>query len=150
MKSEIILKKQNWKIDNSKTETKLDSEKIIINNVSSEKIVIEYNEKILIDESIKQVKIEFKGKFENAGGYLSINSKNNIPLNGKSLINIDGETELKIKLVLFAESKISFGDIHLELKERTESLIEEVEKQNDILVITPNYPSLENLYYCAF
>ena len=151
MDSEIIIKKDRWKCNKSNVQTKIDSDKITINNTSSTKIEIEYEDKIIINNKRGRFRFEFKGEFENAGGYININDKINCPFNSTSLIMLSPDTEeLKIKIIVYAESRISFGDIKIKFIDKKGSLVSEISKSPEVLVITPNYPSLQNLYYCAF
>ena len=151
MNSEMIIKKDKWKLNGIEIPTKVDSEKITINNTTSEKVKIEYSERIVVkDKKVKQIRIEFNGDFENAGGYLVINDEKTIPFNSTALINIKSYKQFEIKVIVSAESKISFEDIKLQPIYKKQTLMNEVSKEPEVLVITPNYPSLENLYYCAF
>ena len=149
MNEEIILKKENWiKKDEF---IKNENDKITINNTSSTKIEISYSQKVYIeDTSIKQLKIDFEGEFKNAGGYLVINEGITFPFNSTSIMEVKPPIYLDIKIIVSAESMIAFEDIKIETIKEEKLLVNEVEKEPDVLVITPNYPSLENLYYCAF
>ena len=151
MSIELTIKKDKWKIENSRDIAKVENNKITINNKTSQKLEIEYYKKIIIkDRNIKQLEIDFRGEYENAGGYLSLNDGIKIPFNSTSIMNIKPPLELNIKVVLSAESILSFGDIELKPLYEEKSLIPQISYDPDVLVITPNYPSLENLYYCAF
>ena len=149
--SKEILKKEKWKTEEIEQMIKLDNEKITIDNISTEKKDIKYYKPIYIEDSnIKQIKINFFGEFTNAGGYLIINNGINIPFNSSSLMEVKPPVYLNIRLIVSAESSLSFGDIEIEPIYEKQTLINDVSGEPEILIITPNYPSLENLYYCAF
>ena len=151
MSLELTVKKDKWKIKGLNEIAKVENNNITINNKTSEKLEIEYGEKIVIkDKKVKQIKVDFSGEYKNAGGYLVFNDGITFPFNSTSIIDIKPPVELNIKVVLSAESMLSFGNIELKTLYEEENLTKSVSQEPDVLVITPNYPSLENLYYCAF
>ena len=146
-----IIRKEYWKTDGLEQMIKSTNEKITVDNISTEKKEIKYCKQICInDENIKKIKIDFYGEFKNAGGYLILNEGINVPFNSSALMEVKSPIYLNIKLVVSAESLISFGDIEIEPLYDNETLTDKISEEPEVLVITPNYPSLENLYYCAF
>lgn len=125
--------------------------KITINNSTANQKNIKYYKRINItDKEVKQLKITFEGSFKNAGGYLLINESIKMPFNSTSIMDIEVPTYLDMEIVVPAESSITFTDVGIEYLKEKNTLVDNVSTENDVLVITPNYPSLENLYYCAF
>ena len=147
----IVLKKENWNLEKIIDLKNEKDGKIVINNTSSKKIEFKYKSKIKIREKgIEQIRIDFEGEFSNAGGYMIINDDIKIPFNSSTLMEVKIPVDLEIKIIVFAESMISFGDIIINTQIEKSSLLENVSNEQDILVVTPSYPSLENLYHCAF
>ena len=151
MSTNIILKKEDWNLQKITKFVKNEDERLIIDNTSNKKIKLKYKHKIKIkDKELTHIKIDFKGDFTNAGGYMIINDNINIPFNSSNSMEIEVPLDLEIKIVVSAESMISFGDINICTMSKEESLLDRVSTEPDVLVVTPSYPSLENLYYCAF
>jgi len=140
-----------WKCVDGDDIVTINDSKITINNTTSNQKSIKYNERINIkDKEVKQLKITFEGSFKNAGGYLLINDGIKIPFNSTSIMDVLIPTYLDMVIVVPAESSITFSDIKIEYLKEKDTLVNNVSTENDVLVITPSYPSLENLYYCAF
>ena len=120
-------------------------------NSKSEKMEVESAKSIrLTDEKAKYCKISFKADTQNAGGYLLINDQYDIPVNSVSIMEIKTPVELRIKLVVSAESELQVRELSFEQLEEYEDLVERCDASNNVLVVTPNYPSSSNLYLCAF
>jgi len=150
--SEFLLKTENWILDDevkkivSKTESGM-----AFNNTTSNKIEIPYKNSLVMDNAAEKfVRVSCDYEFTNAGGYISMNDLIYVPLNSTVVLPILPPVELNVKLVLQAESSISLSDIKVETFAEKTSLIDEVSHQPDVLVIVPDYPSLNNLYNCAF
>lgn len=123
----------------------------VVANSEPVKMEIESVKKIrLTDERAKYCKICFRADMKNAGGYLLINDQYDIPVNSVSIMEIKTPVELKIKLVVSAESELQVNEISFESLEEYEDLVDSCDVSNDVLVVTPNYPSSVNLYLCAF
>jgi len=153
MNTEIILRKENWIAENNlKDIIKYNDNKITIKNDTSTKVEVRYSQKVMIEDKLaKKLKIDFYGDFKNAGGYLIINDEiTTIPFNSSSVMEIKYPTFMDIKIIVSAESSITFEDIKIIPLEEEISLIDNISTEPDVLIITPNYPSLENLYNCAF
>lgn len=151
MNTNVLLEKENWNIEEIKEFVKKEDDRLIINNTSSKKIELKYNHKIKIrNKELKCIKLDFNGSFTNAGGYMIINDTINIPFNSSTSMEIKAPLDMDIKIIISAESMISFTDIIICMVQQEESLIDNISNEPDVLVVTPNYPSLENLYYCAF
>lgn len=141
----------DWVSGNDSSIVNSYNSKILIKNETSNQKVIKYCKRINIgDKEIKQLKVTFKGDFENAGGYLLINQRIKIPFNSTSIMEVEIPTYLDLEIIISAESSITFDGVEIVYLYEKENLIDNVSGGNDVLVITPNYPSLENLYYCAF
>ncbi|MBQ3409051.1 MAG: glycosyltransferase [Clostridia bacterium] len=140
-----------WKCVQGDDIVTVNDSKITINNSTANQRNIKYYKRINItDKEVKQLKITFEGSFENAGGYLLINESIKMPFNSTSIMDVEVPTYLDMEIVVPAESSITFTDVEIEYLTEKNTLVDNVSTENDVLVITPNYPSLENLYYCAF
>lgn len=149
MKSAVTI--DNWIIsEDLKPFIELKKETIIINNTTNKEIEINYG-KILTapSENIEYLYINFFGKAKNSGGYLLINEDHEMPLNSEISMPINTNEEIKLSLKVAANSSISFHDFDLEFKQKI-NLIDNLDEKNDVLIITPQYPSYTNLYACAF
>lgn len=145
-----VIKISDWNLGN-KVQYVYVEDKIRIINSSNEKVSVRLKKTIEInDKNILQFLIDFKGEYENSGGYIEINNGNNVPINSKSLLDICCPTTLNIKLNIAANSSVTIGDIELELFKTRESLVDKLDHEKDVLVIVPDYPSFVNLYACAF
>lgn len=120
-------------------------------NSQTEKLEVESAKSVLLaDEKAKYCKISFEADVENAGGYLLINDQYDIPVNSVSIMEIKTPVELRIKLVVSAESELHVRELSFEQLEEYEDLVERCDVSNNVLVVTPNYPSSSNLYLSAF
>lgn len=104
----------------------------------------------LTNENAKYCKIIFKADTKNAGGYLLINEQYDIPVNSVSVMEIKTPMEIQVKLVVSAESEMQVKELSFEQLEEYEDLVEKCVPSNNVLVVTPSYPSSSNLYLCAF
>ena len=104
MSTNIVLNKYNWDLEKIKEYTSEKDEKLVISNTSSKKLEVNYKHKIKINEkNIKQIRIDFGGKFSNAGGYMVLNDNINIPFNSSTLMEIKPPVDLNIKIIVSAE-----------------------------------------------
>ena len=116
------------------------------NNVKSEYLCRGIN----LDGSYNFMKVKFDCKVKNAGGCLYINDVNAVPAQSESFIDIKKISNLKFRLEISAESSINDCTISIEFTNEYEDYCEKCKKNLDVLVVVPNYPSYENLYYCVF
>ena len=120
-------------------------------NSGSEKMEIRAVSSVLLtNEKAKYCKILFKADTENAGGYLVINEQHDIPVNSVSVMEIKTPVEIRVKLVVSAESEMRIRELSFEQLEEYEDLVKKCDPSNNVLVVTPSYPSSSNLYLCAF
>ena len=155
MLNDSMLKKELWNVKKIKElKTAIKEKYIKISNPTTEKIKIPYDKIISVKEKkIKGVKIKFNGNVENAGGYIEINGSLIIPINSEVNVPLQPPVDLKVKLVVSAESSIEFEDINMiytENEKEQNEFVNKINKKASVLVIVPNYPSCENLYYSAF
>ena len=120
-------------------------------NSGSEKMEIRAVSSVLLtNEKAKYCKILFKADTENAGGYLVINEQHDIPVNSVSVMEIKTPVEIRVKLVVSAESEMRIRELSFEQLEEYEDLVKKCDPSYNVLVVTPSYPSSSNLYLCAF
>ena len=148
----IEIRNDKWNADSELKYIKdKESNVLTFSNTSDSQKEVKYTEKIVIkDKSIKQLKINFSGEYTNAGGYLVINEDSTFPFNSTSVFDITSPTYIEIKIVVAAKSSITFKDVDLETITDRIELVDKVSEKPNVLIITPDYPSLKNLYYCAF
>lgn len=149
MKSVVDINK--WNINEELKEyVKYVGKKLIIDNKTSREITIDYK-KEFITSNMKEQKlyINFTGSAEGSGGYLLINKGHGVPLNSEVSMPVNAKEKLELSLVIAANSKISIENFELEYF-NNKDLTDEINKDKNVLVIVPNYPSYINLYVCAF
>lgn len=124
---------------------------LMVSNSGEVSVNLEYKNDILVDDtSSKALVVEFSGEnLKNGGGCLYVN-EHPVVLNGKSNMTITPPVSLHITISVPAKSAIKVNSISITTSEDALDLTDECEKENDVLVITPDYPSTHNLYLCAF
>ena len=111
--------------------------------VCSEKVIISLPE-------ARSLLVSCSGSIEeNAGGYVSVNGFE-VPLNGRAVMPIAGSIELTIEVSINANSSLKVNGIKLTGMSEGKDLAADLDKHADILVVTPTYPSYQNLYLSAF
>lgn len=73
-----------------------------------------------------------------------------MPLSGKANIPITPGQGLHVALKCAAQTRIVVHDISISWHGEMHDLLGACEASNDVLVVTPDYPSHANLYLCAF
>ena len=106
---------------------------------------------ILVEDKVfKNLQISFKGSnLKNSGGCLYING-HPVTLNGLANMEITPPVKLHITMTIPADSAVEVERIILTAQEEPQDLVDNCSPDNDVLVITPDYPSTHNLYLCAF
>lgn len=120
-----------------------------IENRSSDKVKINCNKSIFVKDKYNKLYLNFKGKVENSGGYLTINEGNHVPINSEILMPLKDALKLDVSITVAANSKIEIGSIFCEFIEDRD-LVNEMDTETDTLILVPDYPSYYNLYNCAF
>ena len=153
LKKQITFEADNWIVneENSKY-VSIDNGEMVVDNTTSGKIIIKYKKRIDINEpEIKFCHIKFYGDAENAGGYIRLNSDHMISINSETALDLTlTPPPFYIELEVSALSKVKIKELTVDFYDEKQSLLNGVSKENDVLIIVPNYPSYENLYYCAF
>ena len=136
----IILHKEDFEVDGQ-----------LLRNPDTEKMIVASKKSVYLkDAEAKYCKICFKGNAENAGGYLIINGEYDVPVNSVSVMEIKPPVCMDIAIAVSAESELYIDEISFEELDAYEDLTEQCDEENNVLVITPDYPSSINLYLCAF
>lgn len=146
------LKALDWNIEeNVEVSYSLDNNEITITNNSNDKVSINSNKIIEVDnKNVIQCLIDFSGEVKNSGAYIQINDNYNIPINSKNLMDIVCPTKISFKLIISANSSIKIKDVEIDLFEDKQDLTDNLNKKSKVLVIVPEYPNYVNLYNCAF
>lgn len=144
-----IVLKDTWKsTDNTISGMFLQN---IINNTNEKYTEWEYEKKISItDKNIKCLEIKFDNyTCEMGGACLYING---FPIffGGKLNMPLTPPVDLKITLRVLGNSLITLDNISIILCIEEKDLTESLNSNNDILIITPDYPSTHSLYACGF
>ena len=123
--------------------------KAITNSKDTE--VLYYAEEFLLEEESKgYLVVEFSGEIlEYAGGCMYVNDYA-IPLNSTVSLPINPPISLKFKIKVPARSALRIDKITVDFQTQERALVEECDHDKDVLVVTPDYPSTDNLYLCAF
>ena len=154
---------KTWKLDLSKfaadkenqhllsTDCTQLPEELVIKNTESTPVKLCYeNDILIVNEKYKSLQISFVGtNLKNSGGCLYING-HPVTLNGFSNMEITPPINLHITMMIPSDSAIKVTDISLMACEEIKDLTEDCSTSQDVLVITPDYPSTHNLYLCAF
>lgn len=146
----VDLKQFEWKRDSEKEESLVDLNTILKNKSSSKKD-FKIKEKIEVrDKDIKYVRVKFEGKiYEGSGATLYLNNFE-IPIQSEINMFLEPPIDLSFSMRVMEYTEIEISKIELELLTRESDLIEETNDKGDVLVISPNYPTPDNLYLCGF
>ncbi len=147
-----IVKLKKWKGSdlNEKVIFKNNDKGFEVLNQSSEKIELKCLDNIKRKGNFNYVRINFSCNLTNAGGCLYLNKYKAIPAQSEAVIKVSDMPNMEFKLSVPAESSIKNCNIELEFMEEKIDYTERCKKNLDVLVVVPNYPSYENLYYCGF
>ena len=124
---------------------------LLIRNSGDSAVKLSYKKDVLADDvTCKNLVTEFFGEnLENGGGCLYVNEYP-VVLNGRSSMEIVAPVNIHITLSVPAKSAVLVQAITITAQEKNTDLVNECTEDNDVLVITPDYPSTHNLYLCAF
>lgn len=124
---------------------------LLIRNSGDSAVKLGYKKDVLADDvTCKNLVTEFFGEnLENGGGCLYVNEYP-VVLNGRSSMEIVAPVNIHITLSVPAKSAVLVQAITITAQEKNTDLVNECTEDNDVLVITPDYPSTHNLYLCAF
>lgn len=143
------LNKNNWSFDDRISVSEKDG-KLIYENKTNDKITIVYNSSIAIkNEELSEIYIKYKGETTNSGGYITINDNYSFPIGGEITMPLKVPTILKFALTIAARSSIELHNIEISSGKNI-NLVDELDSNNEVLIIVPDYPSYVNLYSCAF
>ena len=149
-----ITKLEDWYLENSNQKSKIKIVKsikgITIKNNNEKKANFNLGYTIKPEKKSNYALIKFDCDVENAGGCLYINDRHPVPAQSKAIIEINCNDLIMFNLTISAESTIENANITLEYLEENVDFVEECNTKSDVLVVVPNYPSYENLYYCGF
>lgn len=148
-----LLNKKWIKYKNKDIEIKRINGKMIISNKSKKHgfIVTPH----FIDIKEKNVKITFEGKvIEGLSGTLNIlDTKKKLlgdfSLNSSGMMDWTNKKNGIIAIKILADTTIEINKIEIEFSQERDSIYKD-DLKNDILVITPSYPSPENKYLSGF
>ena len=131
-------------------EKKYEDGHLFLENKGNSLANFSYGEILIEDKKFKNLQISFKGSnLKNSGGCLYING-HPITLNGLANMEITPPVKLHITVTVPADSAVVIDHILLTAQEEQLDLVDNCSSDNDVLVITPDYPSTHNLYLCAF
>lgn len=120
-------------------------------NTGTTAMMLTYKEDILIENKLdKCLKISFIGNNLHYGGACFYINDYPVTLNGTSSMEISPPCRMHLSLKIPANSEAEITEITLETREEELDLVDSCSAENDVLVITPDYPSTDNLYLCAF
>lgn len=141
---------KDWNINNPDLFTNFKDDTIEIINKKSESVIINCNKDLYFEETAKgKLYIKFYGQVTGSGGYLIFNKIVKIPINSELLVDVQFPQVYSLELVIGAESSLLFGNISFDFLTDYD-FVENMDYNNDVLVIVPDYPSYISLYSCAF
>ena len=128
-----------------------DGQKMVLRNKSDKEAVLIYDTDLSVEDKVyKTVQISFKGKnLENSGAGLYVNG-HPVTLNSVANMEITPPINLHFTLSLPADSSVQVDEIQITTSEENVDLLDTCDTESDVLVITPDYPTSENMYLCAF
>lgn len=97
----------------------------------------------------KKCKIVLEKKGNDLGAYVLLNKLHELPLGSTSILEFNAPSKWDLQLVVLPEHTVQIGNIDFEFVDK-EALTDSCDSSNDVLVITPDYPSPKNLYVSAF
>lgn len=126
-------------------------DRLYIKNRGTVAVLLTYKHDILVEDKLhKQLKVTFTGNnLHNSGACFYINN-HPVTLNGTSCMQITPPCNLHMTLKVPADSEVEVYVIELAELEAELDLVDSCAADKDVLVITPDYPSTNNLYLCAF
>lgn len=154
----IILDKKWIKVLDKEKQSKHNNTEIkkynisqVIQNEDDTYIEWVYEEKIEItDKKIKSLDIKVDEYICNSGGMCLYINGFFVPINGRLNMPLNPPIKLEIRVKVLAQSDISLKSISLVPSYEERELTEELNVDCDVLVVTPDYPSVHNLYMCGF
>ena len=153
MKQESYINLNKWKLKNGEAvdaKYKNNEKWFEITNNSNDKVLYVCNQSIKITEKRKYLKIKFNCDAFNAGACLYVNGENPVPAKSEIIIEMNVGQEVHFELIVPAESYIKKANIRIEFLKEKEDYTTKCNNKADVLVVVPNYPSYENLYFLCF
>lgn len=142
-----------WKFDIGKLKfnsTDVKKNFDFIENIGNENAILTYSDEILNNDlKLNQLRINFNGDVKSSGGFLRINNLYGVPINSMAVIPITPPCIINFEIIIPAKSAIRITELDFEFTQ-DKDLTENLSNDNNVLVITPAYPSSVNLYSCAF
>ena len=154
-KETVISLNGKWKINdpnsNEKGRIQVVEDGMLFINESNEVQAFHYKESIdNIHLSSKDICVLCKGDTDdNAAGYLSINGYE-VSVNGETIVPVRYLKSLSLVVYVNANSSLLIREIKIVFVDEQYDLCDDLNKEADILVVTPTYPSYKNLYLSAF
>lgn len=110
-----------------------------------------FKKKLVLEKpNTKAIRIVCKGDTSNnASGYLSFNGWE-VSINGEAVLPITPPQNILMEIVVNAESSCLISNIVIYALDEDWDLTESLDKETDVLVVAPSYPSYKNLYLSAF
>lgn len=94
--------------------------------------------------------VEFEAyKCSQGGACLYINGYY-VPAGAKLQMPVCMPVKLELRLKVLGETLMQMDGISLSVYQKDNDLARQLNRQMDVLVVTPDYPSADNLYLCAF
>lgn len=123
---------------------------LVLENTGDSLIEFLCGDILVEDKQFKNLQISFKGSnLKNSGACLYVNG-HPVTLNGLANMEITPPVKLHITMNVPTDSAVEVEHIILTAQEEAQDLVDNCSTNNDVLVITPDYPSTHNLYLCAF
>ena len=150
----IDLNCSEWKIENSESNEKiifLNRTGLYVENKQNEQVKIRYKRNVLIEnEKYICMYVKTGGSILRNGGVDILINGWSIPENGMIQMPLKPPVKITIELVVKPDSSAVINEFQLFFLQDEKDLCELCGDDRDILVVTPSYPSNQNLYLAAF
>ena len=124
---------------------------LYIDNLGKNKVKINYKTDILIkNERYIYLRVDTDGEILKNGGIDVLINGWSVPLKGTVIMPLQPPIQITLDLEVKADSAAKLNTIRLSFLEEYADVMPLCSSENDILVLTPSYPSNHNLYLSAF
>lgn len=131
--------------------TMISNKSLHITNNSVKECTYIYQPPLSVEDESIQLSIAFHGKLIKGGGVGLYVNKHLIPLNGTVNMEILPPLNIVFSLCILPESEVEIDVISFQTGVKAVDYVTDLaKKEEEVLVITPSYPSSVNLYACGF
>lgn len=131
--------------------TMISNKSLHITNNSVKECTYIYQPPLSVEDESIQLSVAFHGKLIKGGGVGLYVNKHLIPLNGTVNMEILPPLNIVFSICILPESEVEIDVISFQTGGKAVDYVTDLaKKEEEVLVITPSYPSSVNLYACGF